>query len=183
VTIWKSFGLPPFGPHHRKQYSALVAIAVVLLFAGYGWRIRPVTSYDPSILHQVSNADLKQSEKKLADRMRDYQTDYSTTSTPLFLNAKTPADFAEVVRVGNNFRNGFHKEYYGDACAIRDEFIWRLKKMPEQAEKDVVVNLPLIDQTTFDAVSMSRALSGDLNGPRPVSDAADFLDGLARQLN
>jgi hypothetical protein len=134
----------------------------------------------------MSSEKLKGAEKELADQMREYQATYDKKSAASFVKQgpKGPADlYEQIIKEGNEFRDGFHKTFFGKGCAIRDEFLWRLGKKPEQAEKDAIASLPPMLQITHGSLPISRALAGDVAGPNPVSDAADFLDGLARQLH
>jgi hypothetical protein len=184
VTVWKCFRLPPFS-QRSKSYSALVAIGVLVVFTGYGWRIRPITSYDPARLRQMSNEELKEIEKKLADEMRDYQSAYDKKDSELFskLRPNSPQTLAQITQLGNEFRGGFYQNYLGRALAVRDEFLWRLGKTPEQADKDVLAELPPILRMMQGPVGLSRAFGGVLAGGHPVSDAGEFLDALARRLH
>ena len=62
------------------------------------------------------------------------------------------------------YGNEFRKRFLGEAINYRDELLKRLKIMPPKEESHII------------------ALQGFLAGPSPISDLAQYLENLARQL-
>jgi hypothetical protein len=76
----------------------------------------------------------------------------------------------------------FRKTYLNRVLAVRDELLFRLRKTPEQSEKDSLSTMTPFVQMEHSSLPIARALGGRLIGPQPISDAAMYLDGLVRLL-
>lgn len=154
--------------------------------------------YDPITLHTMSNEQLKDAEKQLSSEMIDLENELNKKSRErgLAYMAKLSAttNTEEQTRLHQEYANEqmqeyqdeeseFRKNYLDRASAVRDELLFRLRKTPDQSEKDVLAAFPSLAQRLIGELPLSRALSGKLNGPHSISDAALYLDALARLMN
>jgi hypothetical protein len=182
LAIWRHCRTIKFVQTYRKLSFVLLISAVYLVFFGWAWKNRPMTSYDSARLHQMSNDELREAEKELAAKMREYQAEYNNRRPGVPPKKDSEKAWSEIIQFGNDFRSGFYRDYLGKAVAVRDEILWRLKESPEEAERGALAGLPLVLQSAHRGIPLSRALAGYIVGPEPVSDAAEFLDSLGRQL-
>lgn len=161
-------------------------------------QVRKDMQYDPIVLHRMSNAELKAAENALSKEMIGFENDRDKHFQSTIQNSRLQLARAKDEETRNQINQEISRQSYTDyvdtqsqfrqnylhrADAVRDELLFRLRKTPEQAEKDVLATLDPMTRMLHDPLALSRALSGTMNGPHAISDAAQYLDSLARLLN
>jgi hypothetical protein len=154
--------------------------------------------YDPSVLRRMSAAQLKDAEVKLSAEMVDFESKRDNEEQQRSISAMNKIGgipdsderqkaslelLRETTAASNVEAADFRKEYLNRASALRDEILFRLRKTPEQSEEEVLSSLPPMVRMLHSSMPISRALGGVLNGPHAISDAALYLDAIARALN
>lgn len=127
----------------------------------------PTSPVNP--LASLSNEELKKRTLELAKKMRDFETAYrqreyniilQRTTTDAEWQQKTQQELALSMDKQNEFRN----QYLGEALSLRDEILRRLHETYQDPQHRLI------------------AFEGILAGPSPISDAADYLESIARRL-
>lgn len=180
AALLKGFWLYPFANNGKKKWSAVIAVLVTVTVGLYSWHIWPVTTYEPHKLRFMSAADLKAAEKKLSDKMRDLQREHDNKARKA-VDPKLQKSYADLAVLDDDLRSEFYRNYQGPASALNSEFLLRLDiRTTREAEKQAID--PQL-RIAWGATDFSRALGGQINGPFPVSQCADYLDGLSRMLH
>lgn len=150
--------------------SCLVCVILVSMYGIHAW---PDTSYDPVRLRQMSVAELKQAEGRLATKMRAFQTKQDRRMLKIMATTghTEMLDSYEV-----DFTGEFDRDYLDKMDAIRAELLWRLGATEDVEEQRYPSSM--LPKGYF-----MRAFEGLLAGPSPVADAAQYLDFLAEQLH
>jgi hypothetical protein len=185
AALLKGFWLYPFANKGKKKWSAVIVLFVTIAVGLYSWRIWPETTYEPHKLRFMSAADLKAAEKKLSDKMRDLQREHDNKASKAVTEITSTKDADQSQKayavLDDNLRSEFYKKYQGPASAINSEFLSRLDiRTTAEAEKQAIE--PQL-RIAWGSTDFSRALGGQINGPDPVSQCADYLDGLSRMLH
>jgi len=181
----------------NKRFDALEANAKTPEQKKAVTQVKKEFMYDPVFLHRMTNVQIKEAENKLSTEMVDLENQqdkmWEDITTRHIFKARNATNaeqrdkldqeyMHESTVARNDYDTDFRKNYLNRANAVKEELLFRLRKTPEQAERDAISGLPTMVQMTHSGMSISRALGGSLVGPHPVSDAALYLDGLARQL-
>lgn len=188
AALLKGFWLYPFARNGKKKWSVVIVVFVAVIVGLYSWRIWPVTTYEPHRLRFMSAADLKAAERKLSDKMRDLQREHDNKARKAVVPITTTKDpkqlqrsYADLAVLDDDLRSEFYRKYQGPASALNSEFLVRLDiRTTQEAEKQAID--PQL-RIAWGATDFSRALGGQINGPFPVSQCADYLDGLSRMLH
>jgi hypothetical protein len=127
-------------------------------------------------IRMLTNGELKTRVLKLANNMRDFETNFKKEEYTRDLNisssqgteAQKQQQWNQKVNQSilrrQEYDNEFRKRYQGESISYRDELLRRLNIIAPQEEKNVI------------------ALQGFLAGPSPISDLSTYLETLARQL-
>lgn len=158
--------------------SYIVVIALGCLIGGVtAWVALRLAQKQPD--PALSNAELSRQAIALATEMRDFETEFRNRGWEIseyerekVRNAATEREknifwrqfTNNLLRRSNEHNNQFRQRYLGRAVHLRDEMLRRVEHPPN-----------------FDSHRLI-AFDGMLAGPSPVSDAADYLDQLARNL-
>ena len=146
-----------------KLTSIIVSAALlVIVVATIG-----VIEWPPRSLVDMSNQELKQAERRLANNIRNLE--FSTDSE--VINSMSSHDPFIAMRAEARMQADFRKKYLPDASAMRCELLRR----EDEPCAPVVSPLYLGDFRLM-------AFTGQLVGPSPLNNAADYLDELANKL-
>jgi len=152
-------------------------------------QIKKELLYDPLILHRMTREQIVQATSQLTAGMVAVEQKYDEQMVHGYNGAALSSNDDRINRLNKltdvraEYETEFRNNYLNRACAVRDELLFRLRKTPEQSEKDVIASMNPMNQMLHANLPISRALGGTLVGPRPLSDAALYLDTIARQLN
>lgn len=168
-----------------RKWLALNPVMSYIAFITLGCLIGGVTAWFALRLAQeqpdptISNAELSRQAIALATEMRDFETEsrnrgweISEYEREKVSNAATEREknifrrqfTNNLLRRSNEHQNQFRQRYLGKAVHLRDEMLRRVEHPPNLDSRRLI------------------AFDGILAGPSPVSDAADYLDQLARNL-
>jgi hypothetical protein len=157
-------------------------------------QIKKELQYDPVVLHRMPREQLAEVTKTLTSEMIDFEDQHRKSYNALQEQwtsrmryepdaEKQTALFTEQYLAMENDRTSFvgdfRKSYVGRANAVHDELLFRLRLTPEQAQERVVA---ILAASPFERFTMSLALKGNLSGPRPIGDSAEYLQALSRML-
>lgn len=157
--------------------SYIIIIAFGCLIGGFtAWGALRLAQKQPD--PALSNAELSRQAIALAVEMRDFETEHRNRDWEISEYERDRVRSAREkekdlfwrqyannsIRRSNEHQNRFRQRYLGKAVHLRDEMLRRVQPPPN-----------------FDSHRLI-AFDGMLAGPSPVSDAADYLEQLARSL-
>jgi hypothetical protein len=141
-------------------------------------------------LRKMSNSEFRQYAMDWAKKLRDFETKFSTEDSARFLAVprfgadQTARDLymstwsQEMVRRNQEHLNDYKNGFWSETVAVYNELDRRYKTpgktLPEPAQ--------VIPFAIAGGFLIKNTLSGNLNGPHPIGELADYLEILARQL-
>jgi hypothetical protein len=131
--------------------------------AGYaGW--------PPKSLVDMGNQEIRQRERRLTTAMRGLEQSRGRSQ----IHAMATSDQYEMMRADQEMQAVFEKKYLRDALAMRCELLRReYQPCPPALVESILV--PGGDYRLL-------PFTGQLAGPSPMNDAADYLDELVNKL-
>jgi hypothetical protein len=103
IVAWSIADL--FNTSKKRTWMAAVPLTLILVGI-YGWHALPDASYSPSHLRQLSVKELKDSEKRLAAHMRDFQDQHNKRMVQAVSHASEKSGF-EYAKEDVKFRTEF----------------------------------------------------------------------------
>ena len=186
-TLVGAIAHPSPNQEHQQIFDALHAMAEKLKISPPVIVKPPPASPTPEqALHVMPNQQLRDYTTAMANKMRDFETQFRTsqinaelarqqiqTSDRDQLQQIWTQQTQDIIRANEEHENQFKKQLWGNAYALRTELLLRLKQagiiaptMPIGPQADATITLD----------------EGRLLVPEPITDAANYLELLARAL-
>jgi len=172
---------------HKKKIIryAFWPIAVMFFLLGLNESVKQEKGLTPVVafssvdnLSSRSNAQLRDQVLQLTSAMRTFENGIQSARTNRIMNrlpvsatkeqrqANWEAETQAMLDQSTNAQTEFRVRFLPEALALREEMSKRLGRLPPYQDKANIIALDY----------------GMLAGVSPISDAANYLDGLARQL-
>ena len=141
-------------------------------------------------LRQMSNSEFRQYAMDWAKKLRDFETKYENAdrakflSMPRFGSDQAARDLymatwsQEMTRSYTEHLNDYKNNFWSETVAIYNELDQRYKTIGKTLPEPAQV-IPFVVAGGF---LIKNTLSGNLNGPHPIGELADYIEIVARNL-
>ncbi len=141
-------------------------------------------------LRQMSNAAFRQYALDWAKKLRDFDKKYTTeegvrfSSMPRFGQDQAARDTfmsywtAEYIRTSTEHLNDYKNNFWGETNAVYNEIVYRYKTVGKTVPEPSAV-MPF---AIGGGILIKNTLNGELGGPHPIGELADYIEILARGL-